>query len=390
MRIAFNAQLLSEPRSGTGRYIYNLLEALGRLDPSSTYHILSTYQVSERPATPANMRWDVLRQGGLATRSAAIAKVFWEQRVFTRAARALRADLMHIPYFAPPVRAYTIPTIVTIHDVISQRLPEYHASLGMRTYSQFVARAAAYASAIIAVSQHGKQDIAKTLGIPAERISVIYEAPDPRFAPASTGAQQELRQRLGLTGPFVLNVGGMDARKNISGLIRAFAAVYRQFGSPDLRLFITGNPDKLGANPLFPDWRPLARDLGVAERIICSSVSEADLTLLYSAADCFAFTSLYEGFGLTPLEAMACGAPVVCSDKTSLPEVVGDAGLLVDPLDIQALSAAILRVLRAPDLPRELRARGLARAKQFSWEQVARQTLDVYAETLQRTSHEGY
>jgi glycosyltransferase involved in cell wall biosynthesis len=390
MRIAFNAQLLSAPRSGTGRYIYNLLEALGQLDLSSTYHILSSQRLSERPATPANMRWDVIRQSGLATRSAALEKVVWEQRVFTRAARALRADVLHIPYFAPPVRAYTIPTIVTIHDVISQRLPEYHASLGMRTYSQFVARAAPRATAIIAVSHHGKQDIATTLGIPAERIAVIYEAPDPRFAPASTEAQQELRQRLGLAGPFVLNVGGMDARKNIAGLIRAFAEARRHLGDPELRLFITGNPDKLSANPLFPDWRPLARDLGVADHIICSTVSEADLTLLYSATDCFAFTSLYEGFGLTPLEAMACGAPVVCSDKTSLPEVVGDAGLLVDPLDIQALSAAILRVLTVPNLTRELRARGLARAKQFTWGQVARATLDVYTETRRRTSHDGY
>ncbi len=315
MRIALNAQLLSEPRSGTGRYIYNLLDALGRLDSSSEYRILSTRQLTARPQVPASMRWEVMPPGGPAARSAVMEKLFWEQRVFPRAAHDLKADIMHIPYFAPPRRTYGIPSIVTIHDVISQRLPEYRASLRLRAYTQFVARAAAGAAAVIAVSNHGKQDIADALGIPPERIYVTYEAPDPRFTPASSEAQQELRQRLGLTGPFVLNVGGMDARKHIAGLIQAFAAVYRQLGNSDLRLFIAGDPAKLGAGALFPDWRPLAEKLGMADKVICAPVAEEDLTPLYSATDCFAFTSLYEGFGLTPLEAMACGAPVVCSDK---------------------------------------------------------------------------
>ena len=381
MRIALNAQLLSEPRSGTGRYIYNLLDALGRLDSSSEYHILSTCQLPERPQVPVSMRWEVMPPGGLAARLAAMEKLFWEQRAFPRAAHALTADIMHIPYFAPPRRTYGIPSIVTIHDVISQRLPEYRASLRLRAYTQFVARAAARAAAVIAVSNHGKQDIADTLGIPPERIYVTYEAPDPRFTPASYEAKQALRQRLGLTGPFVLNVGGIDARKHIAGLIQAFAAVYQQFDHPDLRLFIAGDPGKLGAGALFPDWRPLARDLGIGDHIICAPVAEDDLAPLYSAADCFAFTSLYEGFGLTPLEAMACGAPVVCSNRTSLPEVVGEAGLLVDPTDSAALSAAILRVLTSDDTAQELRARARARAGQFTWEHTARQTLAVYTQT---------
>ena len=387
MRIALNAQLLSEPRSGTGRYIYNLLDALGRLDSSSEYRILSTCQLPERPQVPASMRWEVMPPGGLAGRSAAMEKLFWEQRAFPRAAHTLKADIMHIPYFAPPRRTYGIPSIVTIHDVISQRLPEYRASLRLRAYTQFVARAAPRAAAVIAVSNHGKQDIAATLGIPPERIYVTYEAPDPRFTPASYEAQLNLRQRLGLRGPFVLNVGGMDARKNIAGLIQAFAEVYRQFGNPDLRLFIAGDPAKLSAGALFPDWRPLARDLGIGDHIICAPVAEDDLAPLYSAADCFAFTSLYEGFGLTPLEAMACGAPVVCSNRTSLPEVVGEAGLLVEPTDSAAFSAAILRVLTSLQTAQELRARGIARAGQFTWERVARQTVAVYEETFKRSSH---
>jgi glycosyltransferase involved in cell wall biosynthesis len=385
MRVAFNAQLLSEPRSGTGRYIYNLLDALGKVDASTEIHVLSTHTLAQRPATPATLRWEALPLGGLAARSAAMEKVFWEQRGFPSAARSLKVDLMHVPYFAPPVRAYHIPALVTILDVISQRLPAYRTSLGLRAYSQFVARAAHRASAIIAISHHCKGDIVDLLGISPERIHVTYLAADPRLRPASREAQQELRQRLGLPGHVVLNVGGMDRRKNIAGLIQAFAEVYRQLANPDLRLFIAGDPGKLGGDPLFPDWRPLARDLGVGDHIVCAPVAEEDLATLYSAADCFVFTSLYEGFGLTPLEALACGAPVVCSNRTSLPEVVGDAGLLVDPLDTRALSAAIAHVLTAPESAQELRARGIARARQFTWEQTARQTLAVYEETVNRS-----
>lgn len=378
MRIAFNAQLLSEPHSGTGRYILNLLSGLGRVDSSIEYHILSTTALSERPATTPNMNWDTIPMSTLAQQRPGLQKILWEQRTFPRAAQRLQADIIHVPYFAPPFRTGGIPAIVTIHDVIPQRLPAYRASASKQAYSSFISRTAHNASCIIAISNHCKQDIVETLGVASDRIVVTYEAPDPRLRPASLEAQQELRQRLGLKGPFILNVGGMDVRKNIAGLIQAFAEVYRQLDNPDLRLFIAGNPAKLGSDVIFPDWRPLAKKLGVTDKVICAPVAEEDLATLYSAADCFAFASLYEGFGLTPLEAMACGAPVVCSDKTSLPEVVGDAGLLIDPLDTRAFSRALLEVLSSPQLAHELRARGLTQSAKFTWERTASDTLAVY------------
>jgi glycosyltransferase involved in cell wall biosynthesis len=314
----------------------------------------------------------------LAAQRAGLEKLFWEQRTFPRAARQADADLLHVPYFAPPLRTFAIPSLVTILDVIPQRLPAYRASSAQQFYSQLVGRAARRATTIIAISHHCKQDIVDTLGIPADRIIVTYLAPDPRLRPASAETRQDLRRRLGLNGPFILNVGGMDVRKNIAGLIQAFAEVYRQLGNPDLRLFIAGNPAKLGSDVIFPDWRPHAEKLGVTDKLVCAPVAEEDLATLYSAADCFAFASLYEGFGLTPLEAMACGAPVVCSDKTSLPEVVGDAGLLVDPMDPRAFSAALLRVLTSTETAQELRTRGLAQSARFTWDRTASDTRAVY------------
>src|SRR5262249_8368775 len=149
-------------------------------------------------------------------------------------------------------------------DVIPQRLPAYRASSSQQLYSQLVSRAARRATTIIAISHHGKGDISDMLGIAPDRIVVTYLAPDPRLRPASHEAQQQLRHKFGLRGPFVLHVGGIDVRKNIGGLIQAFAETCRQLGNPDLRLFIAGNPAKLGGDVIFPDWRPLATQLGVA------------------------------------------------------------------------------------------------------------------------------
>ena len=385
MRVAFNAQILTEPRGGTVRYIYNLLDALGKIDTSNEYYLLSSRSLSQRPETPPNLRWEIAAVGDFALRRPGLEKLIWEQRAFPRAARRVQADLMHVPYFNSPLRTFGIPTVVSILDVIPQRFPEYRTTPSEKVFAELAVRAAHRAAAVITISNYCKQDIIDTLGIPADRIFVTYLAADPRLRPAPVEAQHELRQRLGLPGPFVLNVGGIDLRKNTSGLIQAFAEVYHQFGNPDLRLFIVANPAQPGSTPIFPDWRPLAKRLGIADKLLCMSLDEADLTTIYSAADCFAFTSLYEGFGLTPLEAMACGAPVVCSNRTSLPEVVGEAGLLVEPTDSAAFSAAILRVLTSPETAQELRTRGFAQAQSFSWERAALQTRSVYEKVFEKT-----
>ncbi|MGH2515782.1 MAG: glycosyltransferase family 4 protein, partial [Ktedonobacterales bacterium] len=274
-----------------------------------------------------------------------------------------------------------IPTIVTIHDVIGMRLPAYRASPAVQAYNQLIARAAKHATMAVAVSEHCKRDIIETLGLPEERVRVIREAPGIQFRRVTDPDRlASVRAKYGLDDRFVLNVGGIDQRKNIAGLVGAFAAVYHELGDPDLQLFIAGDPQRLGSSPLFPDWRPLAASFGIAGNVACAPIDEDDLPLLYSATSCFAFASLYEGFGLTPLEAMACGAPVVCSDRTSLPEVVGSAGILVNPEDPDAFGGAMKRVLTSRQLREDLGARGMARVKQFSWDRVAVETSALYAE----------
>src|SRR5581483_3733175 len=176
-------------------------------------------------------------------------------------------------------------------------------------------------------------------------------------------------------------LGGLDQRKNVPQLVRAFAYLYKQMDEPDLQLFISGNPDKQ-TGPFFPDPRPVAAELGVSEHVTYRFVEEEDKPAVYSCASLFVSPTLYEGFGLPPLEAMACGAPVVCSNRTSLPEVVGDAALTVDPEDTQALVEAMRRVLTDDTLQADLRARSLQRATLFSWHKTAKETLAVYEEVL--------
>ncbi len=381
MRVAFNALYLQEPRTGTGRYVYNLLQSLGRVDGVTEYLVLGPREPVEAPETPSTFKWSTVPVGRLGKGGENVRKVIWEQRTFPLAAKQADASVMHVPHFAPPLRTYRIPTIVTIHDVIGLRLPVYRSSPAAQAYARMVARAARNTTAVITVSEFSKRDIIETLDLPEERIRVIRLAPASQYRRVTDARRlQAVREKYGLGERYVLNVGGLDHRKNIAGLIGAFAAVYHELGERDLQLFIAGDVRRLGSSPLFPDWRPLAATFGITEQVVCLPVAEEDLPAVYSAASCFAFASLYEGFGLTPLEALACGAPVVCSDRTSLPEVVGSAGIVVDPLDPDRFGAAIQRVLTSPQVADDLRARGLVRVKQFSWDQAAVDTSGLYAE----------
>ncbi len=384
MRVAINALFLQEPNVGTGRYLYNLLAALGQVDGVNDYIVLGPKPPKAQPETPSSFTWEVAPIGGPA-RGENLEKLVWEQVGFPAAAKAARAHIAHIPHFAPAYRGLGIPQVVTIHDVIMLALPEYRAKASAMLYTQLVAQAARRAEAIITVSEAAKQDIIEYLRIPPDRIQVIREAPAPGFRRETSPERlRAVRVKYGLNERFVLNVGGMDARKNIAKLVGAFAAVYHELREPDLQLFIVGDPRRLGTSSTFPDWRPLAAAFGIERRVVCAPVAEEDLAAVYSAASCFAFTSTYEGFGLTPLEAMACGAPVICSNATSLPEVVGSAGILVDPESTDEIGAAIYRTLAAPELNADLRARGLAHSKQFSWHKVATETSAFYAKVADR------
>lgn len=386
MKIGINTMFFRHPASGSGQYLIQLLNALAEIDTQNEYLLVGPEPISESVQQQLRAPFTRHAKGvtGPLGMNASLEKMTWEQWTGPREARRLGVDVFHVPHFAPPLITRSTPVVATIHDVIPLRLPLYHSSARAKVYSSVVARAARNATLIITISRHAKQDIIETLSIPEERIRVIYQAVSEDHKPVEDQAKlAAARARYGLTGRYVFYLGGLDARKNVPQLVRAFSHLYQRLGDPNLQLLISGNPDKFNSS-LFPDPRPIGADLGTNGQIIYRFVEDADKAALYSGASAFVFPSLYEGFGLDPLEAMACGAPVVCSNRTSLPEVVGDAALSIDPDNLPALVDAMYNVLTRPELSADLRARGLERAKLFSWHTTARQTLSVYEEAAAR------
>jgi glycosyltransferase involved in cell wall biosynthesis len=303
----------------------------------------------------------------------AVHKLAWEQLHFPRAAAAF--DLAHVPYWAPSLRP-ACPTIVTIHDLIPLLLPEYRRRPSVRAYTSLVVRASKRAAAILADSEHTAGDIRRHLDVEPARIHVVPLGVEPRFRPQPAEAVAALALRLDLPDRYGLYLGGFDARKNLITLLAAWREVHRATGLP---LLIGGKPPALG-DALHPHPAELARQAGLSEAAfrLLGHVPDTDLPALYAGAAVFAFASRYEGFGLTPLEAMACGTPVVVADASSLPEVVGEAGLRVAPDDVAGWSEAIRRVIEDDAQETRLVADGLARAATFSWERTARLTRRIY------------
>jgi glycosyltransferase involved in cell wall biosynthesis len=380
MRIGINALFLQRPATGSGQHLFHLLEGLDAYDKENTYVLLSprfrrAYSVSWPHLSDRFRNVEVM--SALARLGENVEKAWWEQVGLLKSGKAERVDLLHCPYFASPLVAL-FPTVVTIHDVIPLILKEYSWRKATTIYNTLVSSAAKRAQAIIAVSQCSKRDIERTLHIASDRIYVIGNAVDASFRPIrDTWLLSAVRERYNLAERYVLYFGGFDLRKNVPRLIRAFA----QLGATlrdKYQLVVAGRLHLLG-HPLYPDPRPLVHELGLDGQVVFTGqIREQDKAPLYSGATAFVFPSLYEGFGMPVLEAMACGTPVLTSRSSALPEVVEDAGVLVNPHSEDEIASELARLLEDERFRCELGERALARAGFFTWQQVAEQTVDVY------------
>ncbi len=299
------------------------------------------------------------------------------------AASRYRQSLLHSLYFAAPLYS-PIPVVVTVHDLIPLLLPGYHRSRASRMYALLMRSAVRRAHAILTVSDHAREEIVRVLRVPEDRVFVTPEAAGSEFACASNPVREaEVRARYGLPERYFLYLGGAEKRKNLELLVRAWMAVAPDMANRDVRLVIVARfppPDTL-----YPDIPWLVRTMGPNAGIeLLEQVDEADKPRVYRMALAFCFPSIYEGFGLPPLEAMAAGVPVIAADATSLPEVVGDAGILLDPHDRSAWAETMVRLVDSPLERTEWQRRGRLRASQFSWEETARRTAAVYRLVLGR------
>ena len=298
------------------------------------------------------------------------------------AARHRRLDLVHDPagiaLFPFHRRISGFRSVVTIHDAISYRYPEGYPWINNFLQRHYLPAMLGHVDGVITVSRHARADLKRFLPrLPAGEY-IVPPGLSSRFLPVSEPKRHPVLARLGLLRPYILSVGAQQERKNLRLLIRAFSLLHARL--PGYQLVLAG--------PTLWRYVPLYEQIeqsGLAGCVIIPGyVPDADLPALYSGASLFAFPSLYEGFGIPALEAMACGTPVVCSNTTALPETVGDAALLVDPTDAGALAAAMERILLDPDLTAVLRQRGRERAATFTWRRAAAQTIAVYRQVLAR------
>ena len=375
MRIAIDAHSVGAKLGGNESYAVNLIEALAEIDGANDYTLyVTTREAHER----FNKRWSNFKVRTTLPHTPLI-------RIPLTLSAELRknpVDVLHVQFTAPPF--CPCPTVVSIHDLSFEHLPE---TFNVRSRTQLritVRHSAKRAARILTLSEYTREDLIDTYGIGAERITAIPLAAPAHFAPVTDFRElQRVRHNYGIDGDYFLSVGSIQPRKNLVRLVKAYAALRGQDSNAKLpKLVLVGKRAWLYDETLRALEAP-----GVKEAVVLTGyVPDQDLPALYSGALCFIYPSYFEGFGLPPLEAMKCGAPVIVGNRTSLPEVVGDAGVTVDPFDVQAIAAALKRLLHDSDLRRELSVKGLKRAATFDWRETARRTLKVYEEVVQSGS----
>jgi glycosyltransferase involved in cell wall biosynthesis len=379
MHIAYNAWFWDQPYTGSGQYLRQLVKALRQLEPGLKISLVMPHWITSPDEVPPGV--DVIPVK--VTPGGQMGKVWFEQRLYPAAAGKLGADIAHVPYWGAPLTS-PVRLVVTVHDVIPLSMPVYQGGIGARLYFSLVRATARGAGEVITDSEFSRQEIIKQIGCPAAQVTSILLAAGPEFHPR-LGAERdsEIRQKYALPEHYALYLGGFDVRKNVRALLAAYTYVGSAVGE-DYPLVLAGKTPEDWGSPRFPDLRAeIAEKPGLAQYIRwIGPVDEADKPGIYRMARVFAFPSRYEGFGLGPLEAMACGTPVVAADASSVPEVVGESAYLVDPDDSRAMGAALISVLIQDDLHDSLRNAGLARASNFSWERTARETLQVYQRVM--------
>ena len=372
MRIGIDGRYIADHFPGIGRYTYNLAAKLPEFAPDTDFvlfrnpRLLNTRYDLERLALNPNLR---LLPVDVPTRS------LKEQYQLRSLAKALSLDLLHSPYYIKPYWLHC-PSVVTMYDLIPmiypQQLPHRWSAWIFRVTASLAVHSA---SQIIAISESTKRDVTRLLSGSQGRTTVVHLAADERFRPLDRAQLDKALQRLGLPRKYVLYMGINKPHKNLVFLLQLFAEL-----NTDAKLVLAGMQD-----PRYSQVREEARRLRVDDRVVfLGEVADSDLPTLYNGAELFVFPSLYEGFGLPVLEAMACGTPVVCSSASSLPEIVGDAAVTLDPRDRGGWVAAMTEVLENEELRADLRTKGPARAAGFSWEDTARETFGVYRSVLSR------
>jgi glycosyltransferase involved in cell wall biosynthesis len=373
LHIAIDAHSVGTGLAGNESYISNLVEALAALDEVNRY----TLYVTKREAMERfRNRWPNVGVR-LTLPHTPLVRI---PLTLVNELRRRPVDLLHVQYTAPPFAP--CPVVATIHDLSFEHLPQTFKRRSRMQLRLTVRRTARSASHVLVPSEHTRRDIIETYKLKPERVSLTPLAAPIHFAPVEDQREmRRVRELYKIKGDYILAVGSIQPRKNLAHLIAAYADLRRARPHANLpKLVLVGKKAWL-----YDETLRAIEEHGLGDlTVLTGYVTDADLPALYTGALCFVYPSYFEGFGLPPLEAMQCGTPVITGNRTSLPEVVYDAGLLVDPFDKDALISALARLIDDSDLRARLRVKGLERARHFSWHETARLTLQAYKQAIRR------
>ena len=382
MHIGLDGLPLTVPKTGVGHYTFELARALASLEPASQFEIVypSTYpsiSLNEpSPGLPANLQLNRVRVGPLGR--------YWWSTGLPRYIRRSKLQLFHGTNYDVPLWRRSA-TVLTIHDLSQLLHSETHERRSVKRAKRRLPHMARIADAIITPTESVRRDVCEVLKVSSEKVFAITEAARACFRPLAFAETADVRSRLGIGDDFLLTVGTLEPRKNLSVLVSAFAEVARARPQSNTQLVIAGGRGWL-SGPLF---EAIAKS-SMRDRIFLTDyLHDEDLQALYSSCRAFVYPSIHEGFGLPPLEAMACGAPVVASRIPALEETTGGTALLFDPKSVEELTRSILELLDNESARRELSTAGQRRAAEFSWEKTARLTWNVYEEALRRFQNTG-
>jgi len=370
MKIGINGRFLMAKRTGVQRAAYNLLRTLVQVDRENEYLIFTGESQKQNPdwnfpnvkIVPARIRF------GESFRNH-----FWEQFVLPKLAQKHKIDILHSPANTAPLM-YRGKSVIHIHDLCFVVNPQWYSFSFHTVYNFLIPRLARRATRVITNSNNSKNDLLQFCQVPAGKVSLIYWAVDDMFHEALNGAKD--KKDFTKHDDYILYVGSLEPRKNIRALIAAFEKFRNRNPQQKTKLVLIG-----GESPLFGEVRLKVKQY-TDDVVFKGFVNDTQLAEYYKNATLVAYPSLYEGFGLPPLEAMASGTPVVTSNTSSIPEVVGDAAIMVNPYDTDALAVAIERVVTDQNLRSELIERGIKQVQRFNWYRVARNTLTVYYDVL--------
>ena len=364
MKIAIDVQTTLGKPTGFGFYVSNLVENLKNSDAKDDFVLIKPDSEVDF-STPKRFVWD--------------------QLTLPRLAGKHKVDLLHQPCFSAPF-IFKGPVVITIHDIISILFPENIPFASRMFYSKWMPFSYRKATKIITISHSTQNDIVRVLKIPKEKITVIHNGVDEKFKiKVSAGKIKEVKAKYKIPGDYILHIGTLEPRKNLGFLIDAFSKAIADRKNQSLNLVVTG---KRGW--YFEDLFEKVAKLGLKEKVIFTGyVDEDDKAALYQGARIFAFPSLYEGFGLPPLEAMVSGIPVISSDTSSMPEVVGDAGILLKPNNLEGWVKAITKINGDDEFHKQLSQKSEIQADGFSWKKTAQQTIDVYHQAIREYRRGG-